>query len=297
MSKKPLRSQQQPKRRPSITIAIPASLVADTPHLREKTIKIGWISRALAIFRVDKIVIYPDKKNKSLKHDLKTITSILSYMETPQYIRKILFKIKPELRYVGILPPLRTPHHPLQKRKRYLKVGEYREGVVVSVNQKGSQLEVGIEHPIYLPKIKLPVDTRITVRITNTGKIPKAELINLSDIKLYWGYRVYVSDVPLGQMIKQKKYDLVIATSRFGESYAQVAKNILSRWKESKQVLLAFGSPTHGLQEIVKREKLELKDLVDFIINTIPKQATATVRTEEALYTTLACLNLLTTSE
>jgi predicted SPOUT superfamily RNA methylase MTH1 len=270
-------------------------LILDVPHLREKTIKIGWISRALAIFRVDEVVIYPDRKKKRLKQDLKIITSILSYMETPQYIRKILFKIKPELRYAGILPPLRTPHHPLQKRKRYLHAGEYREGVVVSVNQNGSQIEIGVEHPILLPKIKIPIDTRITVRISNTGKTPKAELINHDDIKLYWGYKVDVSKVPLGQMIKQKYFDLVIATSRFGEPYKQISKKILSRWKESKRVMIAFGSPTHGLHEILKQEKLELTELVDFIINTVPKQATETVRTEEALYATLASLNLLTT--
>ena len=43
-----------------IAIAIPASTISDTPHLREKTAKIGLIGRAAAIFRVDEIIVYPD---------------------------------------------------------------------------------------------------------------------------------------------------------------------------------------------------------------------------------------------
>ena len=44
-----------------LTIAIPASIATNTPHLREKTAKIGLIGRAASIFRVDKIIIFPDK--------------------------------------------------------------------------------------------------------------------------------------------------------------------------------------------------------------------------------------------
>ncbi|MDR2707975.1 MAG: RNA-binding protein, partial [Nitrososphaerota archaeon] len=43
-----------------LTIAIPASIISDTPHLREKTSKIGLIARIAAIFRVHEIIIYPD---------------------------------------------------------------------------------------------------------------------------------------------------------------------------------------------------------------------------------------------
>ena len=47
-----------PRRKPSFSIAIPSSLVSDTPHLREKTAKIGLIGRSAAIFRVEEIVVY-----------------------------------------------------------------------------------------------------------------------------------------------------------------------------------------------------------------------------------------------
>ncbi len=43
-----------------LVIAIPASVISDTPHLREKTAKLGLIGRAAAIFRVDEIIVYRD---------------------------------------------------------------------------------------------------------------------------------------------------------------------------------------------------------------------------------------------
>ena len=103
-----------------LSIAIPASIISDTPHLREKTAKIGLIGRAAAIFRVDEIIVYPDNPRVDQRRDLDFIAFLLNYLETPQYLRKGLFKIEPDLQFAGILPPLRTPHHPLSgKTKRF----------------------------------------------------------------------------------------------------------------------------------------------------------------------------------
>jgi predicted SPOUT superfamily RNA methylase MTH1 len=41
------------KRSWKLTVAVPNSLVADVPHLREKTSRLGFLGRALGIFRVD----------------------------------------------------------------------------------------------------------------------------------------------------------------------------------------------------------------------------------------------------
>ena len=98
------------RRNRKLAIAIPLSIVSDIPHLREKTLKIGLIGRAAAIFRVNEIIVFPDILNINQKRDRNLIAMLLAYMETPQYLRKRLFKIKPELKYAGILPPLRTPH-------------------------------------------------------------------------------------------------------------------------------------------------------------------------------------------
>ncbi|MFQ6118836.1 MAG: putative RNA uridine N3 methyltransferase, partial [Methanosarcinales archaeon] len=57
---------------------------------------------------------------------------------------------------------------------------------------------------------------------------------------------------------------------------------------------IIFGSPIKGLDEILSNSSFPLKisDLSDYVINTIPNQGTETVRTEEAIFATLAQLNL-----
>jgi predicted SPOUT superfamily RNA methylase MTH1 len=275
-------------------VAIPASVVSDVPHLREKTHKVGLIGRALAVFRIDEVVIYSDILNIDQSRELSFISTILSYMETPQYLRKSFFGMMPELRYAGILPPLRTPHHPTRSRKKDLKVGEFREGVVVSGCKRGVFVDVGVEQPILIPNVNLRPGTRITVKIISDGENPRAILINSNEIPIYWGYKVAVSSFPLGRIIKERAFDMVIATSRLGEPLMKVKDKLLEKWRGSKQILIAFGSPTQGLHEIVGQEGFNLDELADFIVNTIPRQATETVRTEEALYATLAILNFLT---
>jgi len=281
------------RRTQEVSIAIPASFVSDTPHLREKTFRIGQIGRAAAIFQIEEVIVYPDMPNFNQSRDTNLLASVLSYMETPQYLRKRLFKIRPELRYAGVLPPLRTPHHPLISRLARLNVGEYREGVVVSVTKEGTLIDVGVEQPALITRKKLPKNMRVTVKITNLKKPFLATLASRKEIGTYWGYRVAVSKVPFGQLIKKRKNNLLIATSRKGKPITEVIDKLREKWKVSKKVLVAFGAPTQGLHEIVAREHLKLRDIASFIVNTIPNQGTNTVRTEEALYTTLAILNTL----
>jgi predicted SPOUT superfamily RNA methylase MTH1 len=276
-----------------LAIAVPVSIVSDIPHLREKTLEIGLIARAAAIFRVNEIVVFSDKADASQNLDRNLIVTLLSYVETPQYLRKRLFKIKPELRYAGILPPLRTPHHPLEKRARKLKMGEYREGAIVSVNESGSLVDIGVERPLLIPDAQLPVNRRVTVKVTKTGKHPEVTLAKQAEIKSYWGYTVKASNVSFGQLTKSHRFDLVIATSKVGTPLAQVSDELSERWKKAGKILVAFGAPSQGLQEIVAQENLSLERVADFTVNTIPYQGTETVRTEEALYITLALLNTL----
>jgi len=276
-----------------LAVAIPVSIVSDIPHLREKTLKLGLVGRAAAIFRVNEIVVFPDNLGSNQKRDRNLIVTLLSYLETPQYLRKRLFKIKPELRYAGILPPLRTPHHPLEKRARKLKTGEYREGAVVSVTEAGSLVDIGVERPVLIPDQKLPVNKRVTIKITKAGKHPRVILANREEIEAYWGYTVTPSKVSFGQLAKSYAYDLVIATSKMGAPLTQVADELAERWKKAGNIVVAFGAPTQGLQEIVAQENLSLDKVADFTVNTIPDQGTETVRTEEALYATLALLNVI----
>jgi hypothetical protein len=149
-----------------------------------------------------------------------------------------------------------------------------------------------VERPVLIPDKELRLNARVTVKVTKLGKHPKASLANRDEIKAYWGYRVTVSDVPFGQLVKNRSFDLVIATSRHGTPLTKVADELAKRWKKSHKILVAFGASTQGLYEIVAHESIKLGEIAHFIVNTIPRQGTETVRTEEALYATLAILNL-----
>ncbi len=274
-----------------ISIAIPASVVSDTPHLREKTSKIGLIGRAAAIFRLNEIIIYQDTLKIDQTAEMNLIALLLSYMEAPQYLRKRLFKIQPELQFAGILPPLRTPHHPLDKQMKQLKVGEYREGITLSKTGESMLVDIGVEQPALIRDRQIPVNKRVTVKITKIERQVEAELANQEDITTYWGYSVAEEKSSLGKLVKGKHFDLTIATSKYGHPFAKVAEEIADRWRDSRSILIVFGAPTRGLNEIAKQEGLSLNDTFDYVVNTVPMQGTETVRTEEALIATLAILN------
>jgi predicted SPOUT superfamily RNA methylase MTH1 len=53
-----------------------------------------------------------------------------------------------------------------------------------------------------------------------------------------------------------------------------------------------FGGPYGGLFEICSSQGVDISRF-DFVVNVIPNQGTATVRTEEALLATLAILNVM----
>jgi predicted SPOUT superfamily RNA methylase MTH1 len=275
------------------TIAIPASFVSDIPHIREKTFRIGLIGRAAAMFRVDEVAIYPDMPNVDQKEDIRLVQAVLSYMETPQYLRRRLFKIVPELQYAGTLPPLRTPHHPTANKTSDLKQGEFREGAVISTSNEGSLVDIGVEEPALVLGSRLRIDSRVTIEITELGTQPKAVLADSKAIRTYWGYKVSVSKAPFCELLETRQFDLEIATSRRGKPITNVMDDLMRRWKSSSKTLVAFGAPTQGLHEIANREHKNLDDIVDSVVNTIPDQATETVRTEEAVYATLSILNTL----
>jgi len=272
-------------------VAIPASVVSDTPHLREKTSKIGLIGRAAAIFRINEIIVYPDDMKVDQTREMSLIALLLSYIETPQYLRKELFKLQPELQFAGILPPLRTPHHPLNKKIRSLKIGDYREGVTLAKANEGTQVDIGVEQHALILNKHLPVGKRVTVKIVRIGKQVEVELASRDEASEYWGYIVSMERRSLEEIADRKRFDLIIATSKNGALINDVADKLTEKWKVAKTILLAFGAPTRGLYEIAESDGFSLDDVADFVVNTVPRQGTVTVRTEEALIASLSVLN------
>ena len=157
-------------------------------------------------------------------------------------------------------------------------------------------MEIGVECPVLVPNTQLSNNSRVTIKITKIGNNPKASLGNRDEIKAYWGYRVTISNIPFGKLVENRSFDLSIATSMHGMPISRVEAKLAERWKSSDKILVAFGAPTQGLQEIVSHEQLKLDAVVHYTVNTIPNQGTQTVRTEEAIYASLAVLNQLTNS-
>jgi len=278
--------------RRKLSIAIPASVISDTPHLREKTSKIGSIARSAAIFRVDEIIVYPDNTKQNQHRDIDFIALLLNYLETPQYLRKALFKLEPDLQYAGILPPLRTPHHPLSGKTKHLKVGEYREGLVLSESKDGLSVDIGVQQPALLRQRQYSIGERLTTQVVSISEVVEVQAVCRDEVPQYWGYTVKVEKRSLGQIMQSPDFELKISTARIANTFCEVQKQIGQRWAESSHVLMAFGAPARGLHEIVADENLKIGDISDFVVNTVPNQGTVTVRAEEALLATLAVFNV-----
>ncbi len=271
------------------SILIPSSATMESADLRIRTLKVGQIARAAAVFRVDRIVIYRDEEFD----DSRFISRVLQYAETPQYLRKRLFPRERALRYVGILPPLRTAHHPTSSKVSTLKVGEFRVGLVVDEvgSDNGAWVDIGVECPLPLKTAKrFLAGQRLNVRVFSLKPLA-AEPVDRSEIPHYWGYETEV--IPnLDEHVRSTE-SLVVATSRQGTPATPDLLRQTIRQGLKRGLEVVFGSPARGVDAFLSSETME----GCCVINTIPHQGTETVRLEEAIFATLSQVNLMRSLE
>jgi len=105
-----------------LSIAIPDSSLIDESSKIDKTRKVSNIARACAIFKVKEIFIYQDKDKNKNKNDSILLTTILRYLETPQYFRKEIFPKTQLLKYAGVLQPLNISSHITTSNQKMIKV-------------------------------------------------------------------------------------------------------------------------------------------------------------------------------
>ena len=267
-------------------LLIPSSLTMETRDMRIRTFKVGLVARAAAVFRMNRIIIYKDPEFD----DSRFISMVLQYMDTPQYLRKLLIPRREELRHVGILPPLRTPHHPVDSKTSALKVGEYRVGAVVESvgSDKGVWVEIGVDRPIPLrTKKNYKVGQRLNVRIFSLEPLA-AEPVDRSEIPQYWGYETETV-LSLEGYLKSRA-GLVLLTSRKGRLLTpEILQKIGGKIGQKRDLAVVFGSPARGVDAFLSKVALDS----NCMINTIPHQGTETIRLEEAVFATLALLNLV----
>jgi len=94
----------------SVSIAIPGSIIDNAQSPPLKAYLAGQVARAVAIFNVDEVIIYDDTGGGALT-TCEFMARILQFLECPQYLRKSLFSLHPDLQYTGLIAPLDIPHH------------------------------------------------------------------------------------------------------------------------------------------------------------------------------------------
>ena len=272
---------------PNLWVAIPDSSLSDEQTKRDKSVKISQFARCCSIFRVKRIYIYHDSLSQFESDDSDLLKTILRFLDTPQYLRRVLYPKMPQLEYAGILHPIKAPHHRPQEDIRHVKGGDVRTGVIVKI--KGQPfVEVGLGSliPFFGQGFEgKKVNAKFTSPYPNLKTIEAAE----EDIYEYWGYEV--KEVPsLVKLLASVENTEVVVTSRKGSYFKNVQPKFAERANNVHNILVVFGAPKHGVHEILAKEGASAKPY-EYVVNMFPNQGTETVRLEEAMLGTLAILN------
>lgn len=269
-----------------LEVAIPDTSLMDCTDLRQKTVKVGKMSRAFAVFRVNRVYIFETGKlPQNQKRDTEILFKLLQYMDTPQYLRRRVFPHSPSLKFVGLLPPLRTRSHPLQVPIEDIETGEVRWGIQV----RRGNVDIGIKQLIkYHSEVSEHEPTLF--RIVQTEPEITLEIIGREDTEGYWGFEIQQVDNLVHLLRDMSKYTRIVF-SRVAPIFNKIETEIKNTISATKSVLATFGGPNQGVRELLSSQMGLLKDNVDFWVNTVPDQGTETVRLEEAIWASLSILN------
>uniref|UniRef100_M1AI05 RNA methyltransferase n=1 Tax=Solanum tuberosum TaxID=4113 RepID=M1AI05_SOLTU len=331
------------KEKPTVSVALAGSIIDNTQSLELATRLAGQIARASTIFRIDEVVVFDnigssvdcsDPTMEDGSHDDESgaafLFRILKYMETPQYLRKSLFPMHNNLRYVGSLPPLDAPHH-LRKHEW----APYREGVTLkdrNLTSAGTLVDVGLSkysccyhdsfnffcqelpyshcmlrsifhiastsQPVAVDQVIAP-GIRVTVsmgaeRNLDAG-IPHQVVSSstpMEDAGMYWGYKVrYAPNI--SSVFKNCPYKGGYDHLIGTSEHGLVMKSSDLTLPSFRHLLIAFGGLA-GLEECIEEDNnlkgKSAKEVFDLYLNTCPHQGSRTIRTEEAILISLQYL-------
>ncbi|MDE1861531.1 MAG: hypothetical protein KGI33_01330 [Thaumarchaeota archaeon] len=266
-----------------ISVAIPDSSLMEEPSQLDKAMKISQIARACSIFRVGTIYLYHEADGR--EKDMALLRTVLRFLETPQYLRRTMYRKMEELRFAGSLSPLKIPSHVQTTDPKKVKSGDIRDGLVVSV--KGQKcVDVGFEQliPYHGPEGE---GRRVIVQFKEGFPKFSIKTVRRDEIKQYWGYEVKESSSLSNVLSSWESF--VLFTSRRGKIVHKAQKYFQEI--AGSNVLVVFGSPKRGVHEILGKSMTNIAK--SQILNFFPDQATETVRLEEAILGTLSVLNVL----
>ncbi|WP_224334221.1 RNA methyltransferase [Haloprofundus halobius] len=280
----------------TLTVCVPSSLVREAEDQREATRKIGYVARAATVFRADRLVVFPDREGER-RWGGEFVATVLEYAATPPYLRQEAWGKRDELRYAGVLPPLRVSPRTGSESD---DSGSLTQGIVTEVGPEGRvRVNCGLQHPISLytpPGTEAEEGERVTVRISSREPV-RARIVDETPP----GFVVERMD--LSEALGREGAGVKIATSRFGQQLSIGRLSTLAG-RTADGMTVAFGSPERGLPDIFgfppeavaddesADDRVEPGPGFDLWLNTVPRQGSEVVRTEEAMFASLACLTL-----
>ncbi|KAJ3114158.1 hypothetical protein HDU96_002502 [Phlyctochytrium bullatum] len=280
----------------TISVALSASFIEhfEKPELR--TYAAGQIGRALALFRVDEVVVYPDapagvgksqrttdgtfeSASKKKLDGVMFLARVLQYLEAPPYLRKALFPVHRDLKFAGLMNPIEASHHVKLEDESL-----FREGVTTEKQSGGGTLvDCGLQSLVRIDRAIKP-NVRVTVKLDspNTAgkdKQPKGTVVSPSTPKeehgIYWGFTIRVapsiskvfSECPYGD-----GYDLKVGVSDSATMTREDLDTNRTKFTSSQHLLLVLGG-TKGLEysigcdEDLKVNEEDAAELFDVYVN------------------------------
>ena len=193
-----------------LSIAIPDSFVIDSQSLLDKSMKISQLARACSIFRVRNIFIYNDRSIRCEPEDRKIIKTILEYLDAPPYTRRQLFPQLWMLKYAGMLPPIKSPHHKPKVSLQDIEKGDVRVGVIFKKDGVWF-VDVGMDEPLRYSGTTSS-NKIVTVKLISKYPYLTAVEINKESLAGYWGYTVKFSST-LKELLDSRKSNYILLTS------------------------------------------------------------------------------------
>ena len=273
----------------TVSVLVPSSLCREAADKREATHKVGLVARAATVFRVNRVVVFPDPDGDR-RWGGGFVSVVLRYAATAPYLRKEAWGTRDELEYAGVLPPLRAVSRTGSGPE---SSGSLRQGIVTEVGPDGRvRVNCGLQHPISLvvpPDMETDEGERVTVRISSREPV-RARIVD----EPAPGFTVERAD--LSAALGREDAGFRIATSRHSEALSTGRLGRLAGQVEGGMTV-AFGAPERGLPAMLGIDEESVASDSDHggfdcWLNTVPAQGSEVVRTEEAVFATLACLTL-----
>jgi len=286
----------------TVSIAIPGSILDNQQNPELRAYLAGQIARAAAIFNVDEIVVYEDGGKSNIETEeqegprgsrgVEQLSKILQYLECPQYLRKHFFPLHDDLKFAGLLNPTDMPHH-----LRNDEISIYREGVTTDKGREEDTCLVNIGlHKYFSVPMSLNPGLRVTVKLEEGYEFNlrrcSGTIVSPTEPRtkagVYWGYTVRTApDLTTVFTASPYKdgYDLTIGTSEKGKD---IDNYEMDKFEHLLIVFGGVGGLETALQADGKLDAEDPKDLFDKYINVCPQQGSRTIRSEEAVFVSMA---------